>query len=68
MQTNNIKLLTTGIVGSAAVEVAAGIQTPTPEDVQSYGQLLIQLVIGIVTLWKMLKKPKPKKDPAQDAE
>lgn len=31
---------------------------PTPEEVQTVGQLLIQLIIGIVTIWKLVKKPK----------
>lgn len=57
---NNINTLLTGAVGTAAVEIADKVQMPAPEDVQSIGQLLIQLIIGAITIWKMLKKPRSK--------
>lgn len=59
---NNLSTLLVGGVGQVGVimstEVAQAI--PSPEEVQTIGQLLIQLVIGIVTIWKLVKKPKNK--------
>jgi hypothetical protein len=55
---NNIHTLLTGAIGTTAVQIADQVQMPAPEEVQSIGQLLIQLVIGIITIWKMVKKPK----------
>ena len=54
-------LLTAGVgellvAATGAVTEVASI--PTPDEVQTIGQLLIQLVIGIVTIWKLVKKPK----------
>jgi hypothetical protein len=57
----NLNTLLTGTIGAVAVQVADQVTMPTPEDVQTIGQLLIQLVIGIVTIWKMVKKPKAPK-------
>ena len=42
----------------AVADVAA---MPTPDEVQSIGQLIIQILIGIVTVWKLVKKPKENK-------
>lgn len=54
-------LLTAG-VGELLVAATGAIHEvatiPTPEEVQTVGQLLIQLIIGIVTIWKLVKKPK----------
>jgi len=57
---DNIITLLTGSVGVAGVEVAETVATnmPTPEEVSTIGQLLIQIIIGIVTVWKLVKKPK----------
>jgi hypothetical protein len=57
---DNILTLLTGSVGVAGVEVAQTVATnmPTPEEVSTIGQLLIQIIIGIVTVWKLVKKPK----------
>lgn len=59
---NNIGTILTGVIGGAAVETTAIVAqaTPTPEDVQTIGQLLIQIIIGAITVWKLLKKPKDK--------
>ena len=56
----NILTLMTGSVGVATVQVTEAVATsiPTPEEVSSIGQLLIQIIIGIVTVWKLIKKPK----------
>jgi len=58
-------LLTAGVgellvAATGAVTEVASI--PTTEEVQTIGQLLIQLVIGIVTIWKLVKKPKKQND------
>jgi hypothetical protein len=63
----NLNTLLTAAAGTAAVEVADKVTMPAPEDVQSIGQLIIQVIIGIVTIWKMVKKPKPKKETGSDA-
>jgi hypothetical protein len=57
---NTITTILTGTLGVAGVEVAETVATtvPGPEEVQSIGQLIIQVVIGIITIWKLLKKPK----------
>lgn len=57
-------LLTAGagellVAATGAINEVAAM--PTPDEVQTVGQLLIQLVIGIVTIWKLLKKPKDNK-------
>jgi hypothetical protein len=53
-------VLYTGITGEVllAITGAAEHVVPEPEQLQTIGQLAIQLAIGIVTLWKLLKKPK----------
>lgn len=57
---DNIFTLLTGSVGVASVQVTETVaqNIPTPEEVSSIGQLLIQIIIGIVTVWKLVKKPK----------
>ena len=57
---DQILTLMTGTVGVATVEVTEAVATsvPTPEEVSTIGQLLIQIIIGIVTVWKLVKKPK----------
>ena len=57
---NNINTILTGILGVSTVEVTEVVaqSVPTPEEVSNIGQLLIQIVIGIVTVWKLLKKKK----------
>ena len=53
---DTLTTLVTGAAGVGAVQVAENI--PTADDIQSYGQLIIQLVIGIITVVKMLRKKK----------
>ena len=57
---DNIFTLLTGSIGVATVQVTEAVaqNIPTPEEVSSIGQLLIQIIIGIVTVWKLVKKPK----------
>ena len=54
----------TAITGETLVLLTGVTDTvvPAPEEVQNVGQLIIQVIIGIITVWKLLKKPKePKK-------
>jgi hypothetical protein len=59
---HNLNTLLTGTIGTAAVQIADQVTMPAPEDIQSVGQLLIQVIIGIITIWKMVKKPKAPKE------
>lgn len=52
---NNIDTLAKGATGAGLVQVASTVPV---ESIGNAGQLIIQIVIGIVTLWKLLKKPK----------
>jgi hypothetical protein len=60
MINENTTTILTGAIGAGAVEATTLLTSniPTPEDVSTVGQLLIQLVIGIVTVWRIIKKPK----------
>lgn len=55
---NNIATILTAAVGAAAVEVTGAVTMPTPEEIQSVGQLAIQAIIALITIWKLVKKPK----------
>ena len=48
-----------GSAGIGTVELASFIPT---DDITSIGQLLIQIVIGIITIWKLLKNKKKLND------
>lgn len=61
MLSEKISTIGTAGVGSilvAGTDAVASSAIPTPDEVSTIGQLLIQLAIGIVTIWKLLKKPK----------
>lgn len=53
---DTLTTIATGIGGVGAVQIADTI--PTSDDIQNYGQLIIQLVIGLFTILKMFKKNK----------
>lgn len=53
---DTLTTIATGLTGVGAVQLADTI--PTSDDIQNYGQLIIQLVIGIFTVIKMLRKKK----------
>lgn len=55
---NNIGTILTAILGATAVEVTGSVDLPTPDQVQSVGQLALQAIIAIITIWKLIKKPK----------
>jgi len=55
----------TAVVGNAAI-LATGAATeivslPAPEEIQSIGQLIIQAIIGIITVIRVLKDRKKTK-------
>lgn len=61
----NEKITTIGTAGVGSLLVAgtdavATATMPTPDEISTIGQLLIQLAIGIATIWKLVKKPKNK--------
>lgn len=47
------------IIGTSAV--ASIVEIPTPDEIQSFGQLIIQAIIGIITIWKVLKDKRNEK-------
>lgn len=53
---DTISTIVTGATGVGAVQIADNI--PTADDIQGYGQLFIQLVIGVLTIWKMFRRKK----------
>jgi hypothetical protein len=44
----------------AGTDVVATATFPSPDEISTLGQLLIQLAIGIATIWRIIKKPKDK--------
>lgn len=60
MINENVTTVAVGAVGAGAVEATNVLMAniPTPDEVSTIGQLLIQLVIGVVTVWRIIKKPK----------
>lgn len=55
--TDTIKHIAVGATGLAAT-VGAEELIPSPDQITMLGQLLIQLAIGIATIWKLFKKEK----------
>jgi hypothetical protein len=51
----------TGLLGIGGVELTDSLLQVTPTNVGEAGKLLLQLVIGGVTLWRLFKKPRSKK-------
>ena len=57
-----------GIGGILAVQLTSLLEVtqpegfiPDPENIELLGKLLIQLAIGIIAIWQILKKKKPVK-------
>lgn len=53
----------TGLTGVTLIEVVPSL--PTPEEISQIGHLIIQIAIGLVTLYRLIKSPKsvaPKKN------
>jgi hypothetical protein len=57
---NYTATLLTAVAGETAVTIAGAI--PTPDQVQNVGQLIIQAIIALITIWKLVKKPKKTND------
>lgn len=55
---NNFSTILTAVAGETAVALTGAVEIPTPDQVQSVGQLIIQAIIAIITVWKLIKKPK----------
>jgi hypothetical protein len=45
-------------VGSVGVAGVAADAMPTAEDIQTIGQIIIQTIIGIITIYQLLKRKK----------
>jgi hypothetical protein len=63
MVNEKITTIATGGLGSllvAGTDVVATATFPSPDEISTLGQLLIQLAIGIATIWRIIKKPKDK--------
>jgi hypothetical protein len=61
MNSENIGTIGKGVVGTLLVsgtEIVSSATMPTPDEISTIGQLIIQLAIGIATIWKIIKKPK----------
>jgi hypothetical protein len=54
----NIKTLAVGTVGAGAVEIGNYVQIPEIDPSGSSISVIIQIIIGIATLFKMFKKSK----------
>lgn len=54
----NIKTLAVGSVGATAVELGNYVQVPEIDPTGNSVSIIIQIVIGLATLFKMFKKPK----------
>jgi hypothetical protein len=48
----------TAITGESLLTIAGAAEIPPTDEIQNVGQLVIQLIIGIITIWKLVKKPK----------
>lgn len=59
MQGSNLDKLILGLVGSGGVEVASSIDIPSSSQIESIVKIVIQLIIGVVTLVGLIKKKKP---------
>ena len=44
----------------ARAEAVKEVAVIGPDEISTIGQLIIQLAIGIATIWKLIKKPKNK--------
>ena len=56
MQGSSIQKLMLGIIGSGGVEVASSIDIPTSSQIEGVVKIVIQLIIGLVTLVGLFKK------------
>lgn len=59
MQGSSIQKLMLGLMGSNGVEIASSIDIPTSSQVEDVVKIVIQLIIGLVTLIGLIKKKTP---------
>lgn len=59
MQGSSIQKLMLGLMGSGGVEVASSIDIPTSSQIEGVVKIVIQLIIGLVTLIGLFKKKTP---------
>jgi hypothetical protein len=57
LENTNVTTLLTAGLGAGAVEITP-VVIPSTDTIELLGQLLIQLAIGIATIWRIIKKPK----------
>jgi hypothetical protein len=55
---NMRQTILTAITGESLLTIAGAAEIPPTDEIQNVGQLVIQLIIGIITIWKLVKKPK----------
>lgn len=55
--TERINTIVTGVFGVSLVELTPILAStmPTPQEITEIGQVMIQIAIGIVTLYRLLK-------------
>lgn len=55
--TDKLTTLFTGVFGVSAIEATPLLMAnvPSPEEITRIGQVLVQIAIGIVTLYRLLK-------------
>ena len=46
-------ILTTSLMGSL---LTSELEAPTPSEIEAYGHLIIQTLVGLVTIWTMIRK------------
>jgi hypothetical protein len=54
--TEKLGTILTGLTGVTLIEMTPAL--PTPEEISQIGHLIIQIAIGLVTLWRLVKSPK----------
>ena len=55
INTDTVKPVIIAAGGITGVQIADMMAVPGPEEIQSYGQLIIQLLIGAATLYRMVR-------------
>ncbi len=60
IMTKPISNIILGLSGATGIEVANQIEIPTSTEVKDIVSVVIQIIIGIVTLFGLIKKDKPK--------
>lgn len=68
--TDKLTTLVTGFFGVSAIEATPLLMAsvPSPEEITRIGQVLVQIAIGIVTLYRLLKGQPAPAEPKKDEE